>query len=909
MDRAVSEFQIETRNLGLRPDSPPPAGKKNGPRNEWHGRLFENFRNDFLDAVPHEITQNGGTKGLLRRNQFGFNVAGPVVIPHLLRGSSGTFFSLSYEGVREHIARTYLQTVPTEPEHSGDFSAVVDQAGLPLPIYDPASTAPNPAYDPTQAISETNLQYLRNPFPGNRIPANRIDPVASKALAYYPMPNTDVGPFFRNNYFINSPESNTANGMIAKVDQSIRERHRITMELAFSNGTMEAARWFPTAANPGPADRQFQSRRGSIEHVFTATSRTVNTATIEVSSDRSQSGTAEDTADYGALLGLPGTGLQGFPVFQLSPYLNMGRSYPISENARNSYVFTDGISTRRGKHTLRLVGQYVRSQVNTYWPQYPGGSFTFGAGLTSLPGIVDTGHAFASFLLGLSQYAERSVVTAPSYFRRSTSSLSASDHYEIRKGLTVTIGLNLNRSTPRTEKYNRQSTVDLTVLNSQTGTRGALVAADVNGQGSAFQNVHNRLEPRISFAWNPLGDSKTVVRSSFSRSYAAIPIYTAQWGTQGFSIYPTYISPNVQLEPAAVLSSGFPAPAGPIPNLSPSAADNTVADLIDRSDRLPTYQSASISVERELPASVVLTMGASISGGKNLLVSNSAANPNAIPLDDLKYRDQLNDEQFNQSLRPYPQYKGFDVYSSYPGGRYQRDTGYLRLEKRASKGLSISAYLEFAKQMDDYSGPYGKQDFFNRQNEWALTAGYVPEQFQLTYVYELPMGTNKPFLNFPDWRKYLIDGWSITGMAALYSGTPIYPIPQYNNTGGVVQALHVNYVPGVDPSVANPGPDQWFNAAAFDQPADFTIGNAPRTIPGVFNPGSQNLDMSFNKRFALAADRTIEFSAAGFNCLNHANWNYPDNVIGPASAPNVNAGKIIGSRGGRVIQLGLRFSF
>ncbi|HYP05243.1 MAG TPA: hypothetical protein VER03_03330, partial [Bryobacteraceae bacterium] len=121
--------------------------------------------------------------------------------------------------------------------------------------------------------------------------------------------------------------------------------------------------------------------------------------------------------------------------------------------------------------------------------------------------------------------------------------------------------------------------------------------------------------------------------------------------------------------------------------------------------------------------------------------------------------------------------------------------------------------------------------------------------------------------------------------------------------------LNVDVGPGVDPKVPNPGPDMWFNPAAFAQPDDFTPGAASRTHPTLRGPISQNHDLSLNKRIALDADRTVELSAVGFNFINHANWNDPDTVIGPVTAPNVNAGKIIGSRGGRVLQLGLRYSF
>jgi hypothetical protein len=242
-------------------------------------------------------------------------------------------------------------------------------------------------------------------------------------------------------------------------------------------------------------------------------------------------------------------------------------------------------------------------------------------------------------------------------------------------------------------------------------------------------------------------------------------------------------------------------------------------------------------------------------------------------------------------------------------GRYVRDAAYLRMEKRTSGGLGLSAYYEFGKQLDDYSGPYGVQDPYNRDNEWALTAGRPLYQASLTYMYELPLGPGKALFAWNDWRRYFVEGWSLSGVSTLNGGDPLYLRPQFNNTGGIIDALNVNTVPGVDPRPAQRGPDMWFNPAAFVQPPDFTPGNASRTHPQLTQPGSQNHDLSVTKRFTLAADRTVELSAVGFNFVNHANWNDPDMVIGTESAPNVNAGKIIGSRGGRVVQLGIRYSF
>jgi hypothetical protein len=487
--------------------------------------------------------------------------------------------------------------------------------------------------------------------------------------------------------------------------------------------------------------------------------------------------------------------------------------------------------------------------------------------------------------------------------------LGFGDQYEPRKGLSISVYVGINRYTPRTEKYDRQSTVDLNAINPENGRPGALVFAGLGGYGRSFYPTTLHADPSASLAWNPRGDTKTVLRLSFGRSYGAREIYGGQWGTQGFNLGQTYLSNNSQLEAALNLSSGYPVPAYPLPDLRANAVNDTVADLMNGTDNVPVYQSAGISLERELPGAMLVALGGSYSGGKNMYVGSSSVNPNAYHVDVLQYRDQLFDDSFRSQFRPYPQYRSFDLAGMYPAARYNRNAGYIRVDKRSTKGLSMNFYYEFSKQMDDYSGPYGRQNFYSRESEWSMTAGANPHRMTLTYMYELPIGTNKGLLSFSGWRRHLVDGWSLSGSATFIGGAPTMLRPQYNNTGGVIQALRVNVVPGVDPNVSNPSAEQWFNPLAFDQPADFTLGNGPRTHPTLRNPNYQNHDLSVTKRFSVSADRLIEISAVGLNFLNHANWNDPDSVIGPADAPNVNAGKIIGSRGGRVIQLGARISF
>lgn len=908
LERAAEEFKVLTREQGLRDDSPRKAVRAaSGAKTQFHGRLYENFRNDLLDAVPHEILQRGGSRNLLRRNQFGFNVSGPLVIPKVFHGARSTYFSVSYEGVRERISRSYLRTVAIPAERQGDFSLTVDSAGAPLAIYDPATSRKNPSFDPSAAVSRENLEYVKQPFPGSVIPRQRLDPVALKALEYYPLPNASAGPFFRNNYFVVSPETNAADGMIAKVDHSFLEKHRLSFTFAYTNGLSGSARFIEGPADSAPASREYRNRRGSLEHVFTFSPQTVNTATLEAYTDVRAN--ISDASGWPQILGLNGVFSGVFPFFDLADYLDMGRSSPVARTARNTFVLTEAFSHQRARHGLRVVSQIARHQVNTFLPGVPSGAFYFGSGYTSLPGIVNTGLPFASFLLGGPQSADMSLVPFPSYFRSWTWINAVQDTWELRPDLTLSFGLNLLAAAPRSERYNRQSIVDLSVPNPQNQRPGALVFAGQGGYGGRFQPVAVKPQPNFSLAWNPRGNRQTVLRASYGMSYQAYPVYNGQWGTRGFTGHPYYYSPNSQLEPALFLRGGMPPSPRPVPDLTPEAANDTDANVWNRDGRLPRYQSAGVSYERQVGGGLVLTGALGVSWGRDLFTGNNAVRLNAVHPDYLALRDRLNDLSFNRSLRPYPQFLEIDVFSQWPEGRYRREAASLRAEKRTSQGLSLNATYEYSRQYDDYSGPYGRQDQFNRKNEWALSAWNNPHRLSFSCMYELPLGPNRPLLNYPDWRGYLAGHWSISAISSVASGEPLALRAQFNNTGGVLQTVRVNVVAGAEQRAANQGPDRWFNPDAFSQPDDFSMGSGPRTHPFLRGPISQNHDLSLSKRFPIDQERSLEFTASGFNWLNHANWTDPDVVIGPRSAPNANAGRIIGSRGGRVIQLALRFSF
>ena len=907
MKKALEAFHSEAERLGLY-DVGPGSAPKQSLADLWHGRVYEYIRNNAFDAVPHQVVQRGGERNILRRNQFGFSVSGPVYVPKLYDGRRRTFFTFSYEGTRQRVGRSFLNTIPTTQQQAGDFSDLVNKAGAPVMIYDPESTRLNPMFDPSQIVSTSNLEHIRDPFPNNVIPASRLDSVAREMIGHLPQPNTSVGPFLRNNYWVNPPAIERPDGLLARVDHNLFERHKISLDLAYSKGFEASPELYPSIANPGSPDRLFKGRRVAVSDTFAISPSSIYTVRGQVRSRTRRTAGLDGDHDIPAELGLEGVSGTVFPLIELKDFQSLGS--PLGSqfrNAWNSYHMNNSLNLRRGRHSWTLWVEVSRYQVNSLSPRSPSGYFQFNDALTGLPGIINTGNSFSSFLLGRSYRSETTELLQPTYLRRTSIEFGLGDEYEVAPNLTTTWRLNVDMSSPRVEKFDRQSTVDIAEINPENGKPGALIFAGQGGRGRAFQPYRIRLEPRASLAWSPTDARDTVVRVTAGQYQSNLSIGSGTFGTQGYSARRTLISANQQLEPAVTLQSGVPPLEHPLPDLRPEAANDTDPDFIPQTSRQPRYRWGSLRVERRLPQGFTMRAGTEIYRGKDILLGGRSVGVNAISLDALAYRDVLNDESFRRTLRPFPQFQNFQTNGQFPLGRYNYHGADVGVQKRASHGLTLDFSYSLNRRWDDYSGP-GAQDYFNRDNEWALSRGTRPHRLSLSYVYEVPFGKGKAMLSDSKLR-HVLGNWSVSGFTLWVSGDPTVLQPEFNNTGGVVRFLRVNAVPGMQAHVANPGPERYFNPAAFVDPPDFSIGGVPRTHPTLRNPGWNNHDLSLTKRVPLSGERSFELLFQGFNFINHGNWNAPDTVIGPANAPNVNAGKIIGSYGGRVVQLGMRFNF
>jgi len=910
--QAIRIFKQVTAEDGLRPGQEG-AKSKSSPSasraSSLHGRVFEYLRNNALDAIPHEVVQRGGERNILRRNQFGFTVNGPVAIPKLYNGRGKSFFTFSYEGTRESVGRSYLLTLPTSQQRLGDFSDLVNRAGDPLTVYDPASTRRNPLHDPSQDVSRSNLEHERDPFPNNRVPDSRIDRVARAINDSYPQPNDNVGPFLRNNYWSNPAERNTPDGFIARVDHNLGLRQKITLSINASDGFQDTPDIYPTVGNFGRPDRGFTNRGIELSDTVNLTPTLTYRGSVRADSDIIDTISSQGDRDLPDELGFGGVSGNVFPSVRFRGYVGLGAGQgSFMRNANKIYRIDNELDWRSGKHTWTVSNQGFIHNMNSLELASPSGSLSFSDRITGLPGITNTGDAYATFLLGQATRAEVTDQLQPAYLSRRSMQNSIADQWQMSDTLTLTLRVNVDASTPRKEKFDRQSTFDLDAVNPKTGTPGALVFANRDGEGRGFQPVRIRAEPRLGVSWSPTADRNTVVRGTLMRTYSPITLRSGPFGTQGFSGRRSPISANRQLSPAVVLQDGFALAENPLPDLRGDFANNTDVDLTPKTSAQPLFSQASVAVERRLPRGMIFRGSARTIHGRDQLFGGQTLGLNRAPVEALAFRDRLNDEDFRRSLRPYPHVQQVRTNYRFPGGKYKFNEGRVNLQKQTGDGLSLDLEYAYRKRWDDYSGP-GIQNPRDRSTAWALSNGMRPQRLSLSYTYELPLGRGKAALNHAGVLGKVMSDWSVSGFTSWFSGDPIVLEPSFNNTGGIVPDLRVSSVAGVDPSVDSPGPEQWFNPQAFVDPADFTLGDVPRTHPTLRNPSYRNHDVSVTKRLALTQEQSLEVLLQGFNFLNQGNWNDPDNEIGPADARNKNAGKIIGSRGGRVLQVGLRYNF
>ena len=855
-----------------------------------------------------------------------------------------TFFYASTEGYLQESTRNNVLTLPTPAERAGDFSQALNAAGQPIIIYDPLTTRPDPARPG---------QFIRDPFPGNIIPAYRLNPVALAMLQGLPTPSS--GTSFNGNATLNDGPQRQGT---LKLDQRWSDRWTTTGMYARQH-SREPGSTFYGAYGSAPGDPAATKNDRvinflSVNNIFIPNNTT--TVAVRYGYNRFQDfGNNEyATATDAGSLGLPASyvsalryntfpriTVNGYGGTPLLGYTGPSQAMYISQNANAT------VSKFIGHHTTKIGVEYRRIGADVLVYGNSAGNFSFTNGFTQGPnpntGSATGGDAFASFLLGYPASGDIAVATPGHYFLnyyagyvqddfRATSkvTLNAGLRYEFESGLHetdnhFTVGFDQNAPFP----------AQVPGLN----LKGGLMYAGVNGNPD-YQGhpIHDQFAPRAGVAWS-LTD-KHIVRAGYGLFWVPEQfngVTEAVLGARGYTASTSFLSSNDGgLTPVGTLSNPFPSVQQPQGNAAGLAtgAGGTV-DFIEQNARPGYVHQYSVDYQWELKAGNVISIGYQGSRSERLTLggtTDATVNINQLDPSYLSLGtglQQLVPNPFygngafgnlsvsptiprGQLLRPFPQFGDILAHRSNLGeARYNAMV--IKWDRRlGSWGAGVN--YTYSRLMDNQ---FGESNSFSARQGQALDNtnlgteyGYslldVPHRLNVNASLALPFGNGRRWLT-SGLSNALLGGWNVTLAGRYQNGFPLSIWQASNNSGLFGSTQRPNIVPGVDPATSGSWQDrlnQWLNPAAWSAASPFTFGNAPRTDPRVRTPGQATTDVNIAKSVRLGT-RTFSVRADILNLFDQPLFTNVVTQYGVANFGQVN------QVGGypRSLQIQLRMNF
>lgn len=916
---AVQEFRVQTNALSAE------YGRTGGAvvnlihrsgTKEFHGVLYEFLRNDLFDANGFFNNLNQRRKAPFRYNQFGGTFGGP-----LTRSRERTFFFVNYEGVRTVNPGSATLTVPTVKMRRGDFSEISTI------VYDPATI---------------DSAGRRQPFPNNRIPQDRLNPVALKLLSYYPEPNR---PGIVNNYFSQAGSRSSENNVSVKIDHHLSARQHLFGRFSWDNVDLRLPNHFNNLASPDAGVAAARNRSITLDDTYT-----LGNWVLHANYGYAYHGNSRDSVSQGfdlASLELPASFAQAaqFPIFpRVEPagYAPLGGEPAfIASSKFETHTLVGDASKLLGNHALKFGGVYRVNRVSSFRPNAPAGLFIFNEGFTRQAfNSNQGGHPIASMLLGLMSGGriqhEPALALQVLY-----GGLYLQDDWRVHTRLTLNIGLRWDTDRPLTERFNRTSWFDFdAVLPINTPglgpVKGGLVFAGRNGNPRGNKDAdNNNFAPRFGLAYRV--NDKFVVRSGFGVFYnptTGIGPSTASTGALGFNAV-TNIIPSIDggRTPFTTLSNPFPTgfnqPSNGAEGLLTLIGQTVAAQV--RSDRVPYSMQWNLNLQYQLQDNLLFDVAYAGNAGVKLL---AIAELNQLPDEYLALGDELtrpvNNPFFGiipttsslgqrtvvrgQLLRPYPHLTSLvQVWGSLAHSSYHSLQAKFR--KRYSNGLQFLAAYTWSKLLDDFSSVAG---FLGQQNpgytnnnrrrlDKSLSALDIAHRLVINFQYELPFGAGKPLLNRKGLANVLLGGWSLSGIITLQSGLPISISSAVNTTnsfGGVQRPNSTGQSSKTAGSVRD-RLNNYFNKAAFVDAPRYSFGTVGRFLPDNRGPYFHRWDLSVLKDFKFGEAQRLEFRAEFFNLLNQVNFQAPAGTV--FGRPEF--GIITSAEQARIIQFGLKLYF
>ncbi len=910
--------------------------------NQFHGVGYEFARNAAMNANSWFSNRAGRSIPDFQRNVFGGTVGGPVLIPKLYNGRNKTFFFYDYEGNRRSNADTRLSTIPTLKERVGDFSDTRAANGSLITIYNPFDTYKAP-----------DGRTLRNPFPGNIVPASMQHKIAQNALSYYPKPTSDGSMFTHTDNFFGQGVSTSQGGqMDAKLDHNINDKQRISSRYSLSFGNDTPANFFGNLADPY-SNGNSRSRTQNFVFDFTSVQSPTTILNLRYGVLRQNAHTDSKSNGFDpTTLGLPPiyltSGVLQFPSFQPEGYQQVGMvGYGLIARGDDVQSITGNITKIISGHNLKVGAEARLMRLNYLQPGFPQGNLAFNRAVTNQDPNTNNslqGNAIASMLIGWGSGGDYHL-DPPSASASKYYGFYAEDDWKITRKLTLNLGLRYDFDVPRTERYNRLSWFDFNAPSPIAGKvpgypdlKGQFKFADANTR-SPIDGDYNNWQPRFGFAYAL--DSKTAIRGGYGIFYTVSRATIKGHTGAGFSTDSTpEFSRDGGLTQYATLENPYPNGLNVPPGNSLGASTFLGLGIgtESRADSNPQYQSWNFSIQRELPAGSVVEVNYTGSKGTHLYFGGGVENQNRLDpslwgqgrtalnslvpnpfygiITDPKSRLSSPTVTLNTLLRPYPQNAG-GVSGSTPNiGNSIYHAVQFKYEKRYSHGLSFLAHYTISKLIDDSSfsagnvswlgGTTSVQNYKNLRLERSVSAMDIPQRLVMSFSYELPVGKGKALgSNMNRTANAVLGGWEVNGLTTFSKGYPIVPALQ----GGVLwegtQRPNLIGDPSMPGSVES-RLNNYFNTAAFSRPAADTFGTAPRTL-NYRTPGIKNADLSLLKTVAFKEAMRLQLRLETFNSTNTPTFGTPNSTFG-ASNFGVISG-YAGGRGPRELQVAVKFYY
>jgi trimeric autotransporter adhesin len=900
--------------------------------NTYHGSLYGHLRRTAWDANSFFNNAAGVPITEQPNDTWGISFGGAVKVPKLYNGKNKTFFYLAFEHYDDTQSSSSVFATPTALERLGDFSRSLNPDGSLRVIYDPWNT----------------VNGVRQPFPGNVIPTNRLNPTGLAIASNFQPALSSAAYYGANN--LNAP------GMLpcraaqytGKIDEDFANWWHASVSylryFSLEPGNTE----FPTASSPNQWRLLRRVDSTQFNSLFTLNPTTVIAVRYgfnrfpNYSYDASQGYNLAALNFSPALVNQVPRSLSQFPDVITNNFYQLGVTDNNSYYVHASDNFSLAVSKYLGRHSVKAGFDYRKIKAAGNDANDAAGNYNFNGIFTkSSPTSAGTGGAdLADMLLGYPSsaaiYTSTKLTDIANYY-----GIYIQDDFRVSSRLTINAGLRWEHE-PGLYEVNHGMVVNfdgaaanpLAANVSGISPKGEVIYAG-NGRTSVGSPTSNKMGPRLGFAYKL--DSKTVLRGGYGIFWAPQFAIGSPIATVGYN-QTTSPSPSVDNNqtPALNLTNPFAAgilqPAGN--SLGVMTGIGQSFSLVDPSARSPYVQQYSFDIQRELPGGVASEIGFVGSKSSHLTTGTAGINLNALNPALLSMGSALTQSvanpfyqhggagvigtasvQASQLLLPYPTYSAItQLFDDNNKAKYYSVV--FKAQKRFSHGMSLLSTLTWSRNWDESAGGPGNtlnggakapQNPYNMAAEYAFSNIDTPLRWSTAVTYELPFGKGKTFAKSSGIANYLAGGWVVNAVSVYQTGFPLQISQATNFNSAFGYGSQRPNATGVSPITSGSLEQRlnnYINPAAFSNAPQFTFGNVGRTID-MRGPGQANWDLSVFKNVVIKETVKAQFRCEALNAMNTPLFYGPSVAFG-----NSTFGKITSQANfSRQLQLALRFSF